>query len=216
MNRPITLVPILLIIFFGLTDALAQPPGYNYPWDRGPMQRPKREPRKKQTDAADANSASADANSVGDPNQEKYKMFEGLAEVLEDVNQQAQTEAREWMRGEAEHKTKLIEAANEQVTAEYNVLRALAVEEGAVKTTAAIDKLLADRQKRLEKNLEAIEEQKKRLRERDSRRDRDRDRTKDRDRGRDRDRSRDRDSGRRSRGTERNRRTTPGGPGMSF
>jgi hypothetical protein len=142
VNRPITLVPILLIIFFGLTDAFAQPPGYNYPWDRGPMQRPRREPRKKQ---ADANSAADDANSIGDPNQEKYKMFEGLAEVLEDVNQQARTEAREWMRGEAEQKTQLLEAVNEQVTAEYNVLRALAVEEGAVKTTAAIDKLLADR-----------------------------------------------------------------------
>lgn len=212
MNRPITVVPILLIIFFGLTDAFAQPPGYNYPWDRGPMQRPRREPRKKQTDA---NSA-ADANSIGDPNQAKYKMFEGLAEVLEDVNQQAQTETREWVRGEAEHKMRLIEAVNKQVTAEYNVLRALAVEEGAVKTTAAIDKLLADRQKRLEKNLDAIEEQRRRLRERDSRRDRDRDRGRDRDRSRDRNRSRDRDSGRRSRDTERNRRTTPGGPGMPF
>jgi hypothetical protein len=91
----------------------------------------------------------------------------------------------------------LVKAVQKQVAAEFDFLRELAVEEGAEKTVAAIDGLIADREKRFEEINKKIEAAMKRLREREGRR------------------GRDRDRGQRRRGREdRSRRTPP--PGVPF
>jgi len=177
---------ILLIVFFVLMPAFAQPPGYEPPpWLRTQKQPPEKKAERKPI--KDANSA--DANSVTDPNKPAYMMFEGLEEALKRVNQESRKEIREWTRSTAEDKTSLVKTVQEQVMAELNFLRELAVEEGAEKTVAAIDGLIADREKRLEEITQKMEAAMKRLREREGRRSRDRDRGDQRRRGRE-DRSR--------------------------
>ena len=92
----------------------------------------------------------------------------------------------------------MVKAVQKQVMAEFNFLRELAVEEGAEKTAAAIDGLIADREKRFEGITKKMEAAMKRLRGREGRRGRDR-----RDRGDQRRRGRE----------DRSRRTPgPGGP----
>lgn len=181
---------ILLMVSFILVPAFAQPPGGQLP----PLLRTQKQPPEKKAERKpikDANSA--DANSVTDPNKPAYMMFEGLEEALKRVNQESRKETREWMRGTDEDKTSLVKAVQKQVMAEFNFLRELAVEEGAEKTAAAIDGLIADREKRFEEitqKMEAAMKQRNR-------------------RGRDR---RDRETKRRSR-EDRSRRTPgPSGP----
>jgi len=189
---------ILLIVFFVLMPAFAQPPGGQLPpWLRTQKQAPAKKAERKPI--KDANSA--DANSVTDPNKPAYMMFEGLEEALKRINQESRKEIREWTRSTTEDRTNLVKAMQNQVMAEFNFLRELAVEEGAEKTAAAIDGLIADREKRFEEITKKMEAAMKRLsREREGRRGRDR---RDRDRGDQRRRSRE----------DRSRRTPgPGGP----
>jgi hypothetical protein len=117
--------------------------------------------------------SSADANSVTDPNKPAYMMFEGLEEALKRVNKESRKETREWTRSTAEDKTSLVKAVQKQVMAEFNFLRELAVEEGAEKTAAAIDGLIADREKRFEEitqKMEAAMKRNRRGRDRETRR----------------------------------------------
>lgn len=193
---------ILLMVSFILVPAFAQPPGYELPpWLRTQKQPPVKEAKRKPI--KDANSA--DANSVTDPNKPAYMMFEGLEEALKRVNQKSKKESRAWTlglveKGAAEKRMNLLKAVQEQVVEEFNFLREFAVEEGAVKTVAAIDGLIADREKRFEEITQKMEAAMKRLREREGRRGRDR---RDRDRGDQRRKSRE----------DRSRRTPgPGGP----
>jgi hypothetical protein len=168
---------ILLMVFFVLMPAFAQPPGGQLP----PLLRTQKQPPEKKAERKpikDANSA--DANSVTDPNKPAYMMFEGLEEALKRVNKESRKEIREWTRSTAEDKTSLVKAVQEQVMAEFNFLRELAVEEGAEKTVAAIDGLIADREKRFEEITQKMEEARKRLRKREERRGKDRDRTRER------------------------------------
>ena len=146
---------ILLMVSFILVPAFAQPPGGQLPpWLRMPQkQAPEKEAKRKPI--KDANSA--DANSVTDPNKPAYMMFEGLEAALKRVNQGSRRETREWIRGTAEDKTSLVKAVQKQVMAEFNFLRELAVEEGAEKTAAAIDGLIADREKRFEEITQKME-----------------------------------------------------------
>lgn len=195
---------LILMVSFILVPAFAQPPGYEPPpWLRTQKQPPEKKAERKPI--KDANSA--DANSVTDPNKPAYMMFEGLEEALKRVNQESRKEIREWTRGlvekgAAEKRMNLLKAVQEQVVEEFNFLRQLAVEEEAVKTAAAIDGLIADREKRFEEITQKMEAAMKRLRgEREGRRGRDR---RDRDRGDQRRRSRE----------DRSRRTP--GPGGSF
>jgi len=189
---------LILIVSFILVPAFAQPPGYGPPpWLRTQKQPPEKKVKRKPI--KDANSA--DANSVTDPNKPAYMMFEGLEEALRRVDQESRREMREWTRNTAEDKTSLVKAVQKQVMAEFNFLRELAVEEGAEKTAAAIDGLIADREKRFEEITQKMEAAMKRLREREGRRGRDR-----RDRG-------DRGDQRRRGREDRSRRTPgPGGP----
>ena len=184
---------ILLIVFFVLMPAFAQPPGGQLPpWLRMPQKQPP-EKKTKRKPIKDANSA--DANSVTDPNKPAYMMFEGLEEALKRVNKESRKETREWTRSTAEDKTSLVKAVQKQVMAEFIFLRELAVEEGAEKTAAAIDGLIADREKRFKEITQKMEAAMKSNR-----------------RGRDR---RDRETRRRSR-EDRSRRTPTPGPGVPF
>ena len=207
MKLLIISISISLLAFFSLIPAFSQPPGYGSlpPGYGGPIEPKKQKQRavKKQErkPIKDANSI-ADANSVTDPNKPVYMMFEGLEEALKRVDQESRKEIREWTRSTTEDKTNLVKAVQKQVMAEFNFLRELAVEEGAEKTAAAIDGLIADREKRFEEITQKMEAAMKRLRgEREGRRGRDR---RDRDRGDQRRRSRE----------DRSRRTP--GPGGSF
>ena len=154
-----------------------------------------------------------DANSPAEPNAVKTaieEIPEELAEAMQHIERQGRTETREWMRGEAGNRINLAKTVQEQATTELNLLRQFAVEEGAVKTTKAIDLLLANRQQRLERILERMEEQRKRDREQD-RPTRTRERTRDEDQRRpDRERRRrEREDRRpRDRQQERNPRTS--------
>jgi len=114
-----------------------------------------------------------DANLVADPNKTRLKVFEGLEEALERVDKDSKREIREWIRSTVENRLNLAKAVQRQVASELNFIRELAVEEGAVKTTEAIDRLLTSRKERFEEVIKKMEEEKKKARriEREGRRD---------------------------------------------
>ena len=124
---------------------------------------------------ADVN-AVADVNVAAEPNAAKAEWIEELEKALERVKREGEKEIRAWLRGEIENKPRLAEAVQEQVAAELNFIREFAVEEGAVKTTEAVDRLLAGRNERFEEITKRMEEERRRerLREREERRGRDR------------------------------------------
>ena len=126
----------------------------------------------------DVNMTGADANIPKEPNAEdlQAKMLEDIEKAFEELKRGSQKEERGWLQLKAEKKTELVKAVQKQLLDELNVLREIAVEEEAVKTTAAIDKLLGDRQERFEKVLERMRERRGRERDRERDRDRDRDR----------------------------------------
>ena len=171
---------ISLLAFLSLIPAFAQrtfegpPPGYGGP-AKAEKQKRNEEKKQERKPVEDAN-ATADANSVTETNepnaaQPAYKMYEGLEEALKELNQRGQAEISEWEKGDVGNKIKLAKDVQKQVTAELDFIRELAVEEGAAKTTAAIDGLLAHREKRSEEINEKLEEARRRQRAREERRD---------------------------------------------
>ena len=176
MKGLIILISVLLISSFGLIPIFAEAADKTSESAAGAQQGPRVEdPARK--GVAGINQV-ADTNTVADSNapEVKPRWLEELEEALGEVNQQSQQEMREWMRGEVEHKMNLAIAVQEQVTAELNFIRELAVEEGAVKTTEAIDRLLASRDERLGEIVKKMEEERRRerLKEREEKRGRDR------------------------------------------
>jgi hypothetical protein len=107
----------------------------------------------------DVNMPGADVNVAREPNEENLKagMSEDLEKAFAEVKRGGQKEGREWMRFDAEQRMGLAKAIQSQVLDELNVLRGIAVEEKAIKTTAAIDILIADRKERYEKVLNRME-----------------------------------------------------------
>jgi len=140
----------------------------------------------------DVNMTGADANIPKEPNAEdlQAKMLEDIEKAFENFKRGSQKEERGWMQLKAEKKMQLAKAVQDQVLDELDALRKIAAEEEAVKTTAAIDMLIADRQERFKKVLKRMAEEEKTRRKEQSRNKRDRDRDKDRDRDRERDRER--------------------------
>ena len=106
----------------------------------------------------DVNVTVADANAAVEPNAEdpQAKMLEDIEKAFGNLKRGSQKEERGWVQLKAEKKMQLAKAVQEQLLAELDVLREIAVEEEAVKTTAAIDMLIADRQGRFEKVLERM------------------------------------------------------------
>jgi hypothetical protein len=162
---------ILLVAFFSFTPAFGQPPEDRSPQPQLKEQKeePVKKPEPKKT--ADANTVTdvntaADANAITDPNavRAKIKEFEGLGEALEKINTTSGNEISEWTRGKLDDRLDLVLAMKKQITAEFKFLRELAVKEGAVKTTAAIDGILLDRQERFKDVIEKLEKESERYR----------------------------------------------------
>ncbi len=136
------------------------------------------------TSVGDVNMTGADANIPREPNAEDLhaKMLEDIEKAFENLKRGSQKEEREWVQLKAEEKTDLVKAVRKQLLAELDVLREIAVEEEAVKTTAAIDMLIADRQGRFEKVLKRMKaedekmQRREQLRNKRERGDRERDR----------------------------------------
>lgn len=176
MKRLIILMSILLLVFCSFGSALAvteQKSSESAAKEEGPTQVEK-PAQKGDTDA----NAVTDANEVADANavEAEARVFKELEEPLETISKKRKKETRAWMRRGAEDKISLANAVQKQITIELNFLRELAVEEGAAKTTEAIDRLLASRQERFEEIIEKIEKRKEkaRLTEREERRRKDR------------------------------------------
>jgi len=84
--------------------------------------------------------------------------------ALAGVGGKNEIQASEWLKTGVENRISLAKAVQEPVKADLIYIRKLAVEEGAKKTTAAIDGLLLSRQKRMERVVQRMEEQLKRMR----------------------------------------------------
>jgi len=169
---------IFLTAFFSLIPAFGQPAGAR------PAQPSE---QKEEPTAAEHEEKTADVNAAVDPNTVRAKIeeFEGLGEALEQIDREGRNGIREWTR-RTEDRLDLALAVQKQITAELNLLRGLAVEEGAVKTTAAIDGILLDRQERFKGVIEKLEKERERLRRRSEREDRGRERESSRERSRER------------------------------
>lgn len=121
---------------------------------------------------ADSNEA-ADVNAVEDSN----KILGELKNDLAGIDRDGQKEIKEWARegGEKrtaasavlENKIAIVKSAQEQVIKELNFLKTVAVGEGAKKTAAAIDAMLADRKVRFEKMIAQMKEEASRLKEKE-------------------------------------------------
>jgi hypothetical protein len=148
---------ILLIAFFSFIPAFGQPAEDRPAQPMEQEEKPAKKPEHKKT---------ADANAIADPNAVKAKIeeFEGLGEALEQIDKESGNEISEWTRGRLDDRLDLALAMQKQITAEFKFLRELAVKEGAVKTTAAIDGILLDRQERFKSVIEELERNSERLR----------------------------------------------------
>ncbi len=98
---------------------------------------------------------------VTDPNEIRRRQFGGLEDALARVDEQSQEEIRQWMEGEIARKQDLMKAVHERSSAEFNLIRKVAAEEGAVKTTAAIDQVIKDREERYNRLINRLDEVKK-------------------------------------------------------
>ncbi len=85
-----------------------------------------------------------DANAV----KAKIKEFAGLEAELGRVDRRSRYEVVEWLKKGVDNKAKLAKEVHAQERAEINLIRKVAAAEKAVKTTAAIEKLLLERAKR--------------------------------------------------------------------
>ena len=206
MKLLVVSIAILVIVSFIFLPCFGQmPPGRedpmrSFPPGYGPPQLRERKPEKKPVSkkTTDAN-AIADANAAPDANaiRARIEEFEGLGTALRQVTKEGRSEISEWTRSRGSDKIDLVQAVQEQVRAELNFLRELAVEEKAVKTTAAIDGLLLDRQERFKEVIAKLEEEQKKQRRRselEERRARDEGRGRRRERREREPRRRDRDS----------------------
>jgi len=103
---------------------------------------------------------------LADPNEirARLKTFEGLQKALEGVAGKSQNEIRQWQQKRSDNRTLLIKTVQRQFEDEIGVIRKVAVEEKAKKTTETIDSLLTGRQERFKKVSKELLAQKKELR----------------------------------------------------
>jgi len=163
---------ILLAAFFTFVPVFGQEPGDTPPQstEQKPALKEKTADTNEVAEAnvpADAN-AVADANAIAHANAVKAKIegFAGLSDALSGINTAGAGEILEWTRGRLDNRYDLILAAQKQTNAELNFLRELAAKEGALKTTAAIDGILLDRQERFKEVITELESKSERLRRR--------------------------------------------------
>jgi hypothetical protein len=105
---------------------------------------------------------------VYDPNaariRAEIKKFPDVQKALLGLDKKGDKEVREWLRNPEDTSPSLAKAVHEVATAELSLIRKLAVEERARKTTAAIDGLLLGSQQHFNKVTDAIQEQRRRTR----------------------------------------------------
>ena len=101
-----------------------------------------------------------------DPNtvKAKIKTFEGMDKELKTVSRLGIREMRGWTTRQGTSSPMLAKAVYEQVEAELNFAKKIAIEEKASKTTVVIDGLLVTRNERLDKLSKQMVEEKKKLR----------------------------------------------------
>lgn len=155
--------------------------------------------KEQQRAAGDVNSI-ADVNAVAepnDPNATRGRWFQELERVLTHLDDETQEEIRDWVQMEAERRINVAQRIYDRITEEFNAIREVAVEEKAVNTVEAVDRMLQSRAERFERVLKRLEE---------SRREQQRTRGREERRGRDREgRRRDREDRRRERPSRRER-----------
>ncbi len=173
MKALVILMSIFLVAFFSFTPAFGQPQDANQVQPIKQKEAPAKElEHKKTADAnkvtdanvvADANTAT-DANAATDPNavRARIEKFEELSSTLNQLNTASNNETSKWLN--KEEKLDLALAVQKQITDELKLLRKLAVEEKAAKTTAAIDGILLDRQERFKSVIEKLEQETERYR----------------------------------------------------
>jgi Ankyrin repeats (3 copies) len=103
---------------------------------------------------------------LADPNaiKARIKTFPGLEEALKEVADKSQNEVRQWEPKRYDNRTYLARAVEMQFEDEMALVRKVAVEEKAKKTTAAIDALLGADKKRSEAVYKGLLEQRRQLR----------------------------------------------------
>ena len=101
-----------------------------------------------------------------DPNtvKNKIKTYEGLEKELKTVDRLGIREMRGWTVRQSASSPMLAKAVYQQVAAELNFARKIAIEEKASKTTVVIDGLLVTRNERLDKLSKTMVEEKRKLR----------------------------------------------------
>ncbi len=102
---------------------------------------------------------------LADPNGIKARIKTlGLQKALEEVAGKSQNEMRQWQQKRYDNRTLLVRTVQKQFEDEIGVIRKVAVEEKAKKTTEAIDSTLSGRQERLKKVSKELLTQKRELR----------------------------------------------------
>lgn len=151
MKRSITIILTVLAVFCLISESLAA--RYREPnLSRRDKARTKSTTRSRRG-IKDANSLIKDLPFLKDPNaiNAKVNEFEGLKARIEDVCKKDRREFGRWTRVPIDDPAGLATEVQKQIIAEMVMIREIAAEEGAVKTIAAIDSLLIDRQDRLDK-----------------------------------------------------------------
>ena len=175
MKKVILLVSILCVGYFAFPKNVVAADA-NSPADVNDIKKPGK--------TADANSINspvkaADSNEAADVNavEDSNRILGELKKDLTDIDKDGQKEIKEWTRegGEKrttasavlENKIAIAKSAQEQVIKELDFLKTVAIGEGAKKTAAAIEALLADRKVRFEKMIAQMKEEASRLKEKE-------------------------------------------------
>jgi hypothetical protein len=162
MKRLIILMSILLTVSLGVMTVLAGTsvvPSQLSPTQNQPTVSADTEPNKTTT----ALEQKTETDILADPNriEAAIQAFEGLQKQLDELNRRSTGAERMWLQKESSNRMPLIKINHEHIVAELMLIRKLAVEEGAKKTTAAIDGLLLNKQQRLDKLIEKFQEERR-------------------------------------------------------
>lgn len=101
-----------------------------------------------QAAAAGIVQAAVQVDLLADPNEirARVKTFAGLEKELQDVGAKSSREQRYWEQTRSDNRTSLLRAVEQQVEDELTLVKKVAVEEKAQKTTEAISALMAKKQ----------------------------------------------------------------------
>jgi len=98
----------------------------------------------------------AESNEPAEPNTGPKSAF---TKAIEGLETEEQAELREWNSANFERKPRLLRAVNRKHQAQLQMLRTIALEEGAEKTAAAIDELIEKNNQYYEKTASELEDE---------------------------------------------------------